>query len=86
MARIAGECVERHGLEAVAAEHRIGRVGLGEPGVVVAVAAGHREAAFAGARELIDRIKAQAPIWKQEVDRGEARWVAGATINEPAER
>jgi molybdopterin converting factor subunit 1 len=75
MARIAGECIEHHGLEAVAAEHRVGRVALGEPGVVVAVAAGHREAAFAGARELIDRIKAEAPIWKRELDGGEARWV-----------
>ena len=86
MARIAGECVERHGLEAAAAEHRVGRVALGEPGVVVAVAAGHRDAAFAGARELIDRIKAEAPIWKQEVERGEARWVAGEAINVAGEQ
>ena len=77
MAAIAGECIERHGLEAAAAEHRVGRVALGEPGVVVAVSAGHREAAFAGARELIDRIKAEAPIWKRELDDGQAHWVAG---------
>ena len=78
MARIVAECIERHGLEAAAAEHRVGRVALGEPGVVVAVAAAHRAEAFAGAREIIDRIKAQAPIWKQELDRDEARWVPGA--------
>ena len=78
IARILTEAIERHGLEAAAAEHRIGRVGLGEPGVVVAVAAAHREEAFAGAREAIDAIKAQAPIWKRELDRGEARWVPGA--------
>ena len=75
MAEIAGDCIERHGLEAAAVEHRVGRVALGEPGVVVAVAAGHRAEAFAGAREMIDRIKAQAPIWKQELDGGGARWV-----------
>ena len=75
MAEIVSDCIERHGLEAAAAEHRVGRVGLGEPGVVVAVAAAHRAAAFAGGREVIDRIKAQAPIWKQELDGGEARWV-----------
>jgi MoaE-MoaD fusion protein len=75
MIKIVSECVERHGLEAAAAEHRVGRVALGEPAVVVAVAAGHRDAAFAGGREVIDRIKAQAPIWKKELDRGEARWV-----------
>jgi molybdopterin converting factor subunit 1 len=57
------ECVERHGLKAAAAEHRIGTVPLGEPSVVVAVSAAHRAEAFAGAREAIDRIKAEAPFW-----------------------
>jgi MoaE-MoaD fusion protein len=75
------DCVERHGLEAAAAEHRIGSVPLGEPSVVVAVSAAHRGEAFAGAREAIDRIKAEAPIWKQEVTEevsGESReWVEG---------
>jgi MoaE-MoaD fusion protein len=85
IAVIVGECIERHGLLAAAAEHRIGRVGRSEPGVVVAVSAGHREAAFAGARELIDRIKAEAPIWKQELDGGEARWVDGASLSAPAD-
>ncbi len=37
---ILAECVERHGLEAAAAEHRVGSVPLGEPSVIVAVAAG----------------------------------------------
>ena len=36
----------------------------------VAVSAAHREEAFAGAREIIDRIKAEAPIWKKEIDGG----------------
>ena len=76
------ECVGHHGLEAAAAEHRVGPVALGEPSVVVAVSAAHREEAFAGAREAIDRIKAEAPIWKQEVevaDGGESRrWAKGA--------
>ena len=64
------ECIARHGLEAAVAEHRIGSVPLGEPSVVVAVSAAHRGEAFAGAREAIDRIKAEAPIWKQEVEAG----------------
>ena len=66
--RILDECVARHRLEAAAAEHRIGAVPLGEPSVLVAVSAAHRSEAFAGAREAIDRIKAEAPIWKQEVE------------------
>jgi len=77
IAAILIDCCERHGLEAAAAEHRTGMVLLGEPSVIVAVAAGHRGEAFAGAREAIDRIKAEAPIWKQEVEGGEARWVEG---------
>ena len=66
--------VERHGLCAAAAEHRVGRVALSEPSVIVAVSAAHRGEAFAGAREIIDAIKAQAPIWKTE----EGEWVDGA--------
>ena len=76
---ILGDCVERHGLEAAAAEHRVGSVPRGEPSVVVAVSAAHREEAFAGAREAIDRIKAEAPIWKKEVEAGQERWVEGET-------
>ena len=68
IAEILGECIERHGLEAAAAEHRTGSVPLGEPAVIVAVSAAHRAEAFAGAREAIDRIKAEAPIWKREVE------------------
>jgi molybdopterin synthase catalytic subunit len=74
---ILGDCVTTHRLEAAAAEHRTGSVPLGEPSVIVAVSAAHRDEAFAGAREIIDRIKAEAPIWKKEVEEGERRWVEG---------
>jgi molybdopterin synthase catalytic subunit len=75
---IVEEAVARHGLCAAAAEHRVGSVPLGEPSVIVAASAPHREQAFAGAREIIDRIKDEAPIWKRELDSdGVARAVAG---------
>jgi molybdopterin synthase catalytic subunit/molybdopterin converting factor small subunit len=81
MRTILADAIERHGLEGAAAEHRIGSVPLGEPSVVVAVAAAHRQEAFAAAREVIDRIKAEAPIWKRELagDIGDepAEWVSG---------
>jgi molybdopterin synthase catalytic subunit len=67
--------IERHGLCAAAAEHRIGVVPLSEPSVAIAVSAPHRDAAFAGGREIIDQIKARAPIFKQE----EGAWVWGVT-------
>jgi len=65
--------IERHGLCAAAAEHRIGVVPLSEPSVAIAVSAPHRAEAFAGGREIIDQIKARAPIWKKE----EGTWVNG---------
>jgi len=71
------DAVERHGLCAAAAEHRVGTVPLSEPSVLVAVSAPHRAEAFAAAREVIDRIKAEAPIWKKEVAGGDERWVEG---------
>lgn len=77
MAAIVAEAVERHGLCAAAAEHRVGDVPLSEPSVTVAVSAAHRGEAFAGAREIIDRLKAEAPIWKKEIEGGEGRWVEG---------
>jgi molybdopterin converting factor subunit 1 len=73
LAEIVASAIERHGLCAAAAEHRVGVVPLSEPSVAVAVSAAHRAEAFAGAREIIDRIKATAPIWKRE----EGEWVPG---------
>ena len=78
MAEILRECVERYGLEAAAAEHRVGAVPLGEASVAIAVSAAHRGEAFAGGREAIDRIKAEAPIWKKEVEGTTERWAEGS--------
>jgi molybdopterin synthase catalytic subunit len=73
IAAIARDCARRHGLCALAAEHRLGPVALGEPSVIVAASAPHRDEAFAAAREAIDRIKSEAPIWKVEVDAAGAK-------------
>jgi MoaE-MoaD fusion protein len=75
MERIVIEAIEQHGLCAAAAEHRIGAVGLSEASVAIAVSAPHRAEAFAGGRQIIDEIKARAPIWKKE----EGEWIEGAT-------
>jgi molybdopterin synthase catalytic subunit len=83
MGTIAAEAVERHGLCAAAVEHRIGDVPLSEPSVIVAVSAPHRGEAFSGAREIIDRVKAEAPIWKKEMEGEAGRWVEGATPPPP---
>jgi molybdopterin converting factor subunit 1 len=72
---IVQRAIERHHLLRAAVEHRVGTVPLSEPSVAIAVSAPHREQAFAGAREIIDELKANAPIWKKE----EGQWAAGTT-------
>jgi len=62
----------------------VGAVALTEPSVAVAVSAPHRGEAFAGAREVIDRVKAEAPIWKKEVQGSHERWVPGTSPGGPA--
>jgi molybdopterin synthase catalytic subunit len=74
---IAAAAAIKHGLCAVAVEHRIGTVALSEPSVVIAVSAPHRGEAFAGAREVIDRLKQQVPIWKRE----QGEWVQGNSLH-----
>jgi molybdopterin synthase catalytic subunit len=82
IAAILADCVSAHGLTAAVAEHRTGAVPLGEASVLVAVSAPHRPEAFAGAREAIDRIKAEAPVWKVEVESDGSRSRVDGTLPE----
>jgi molybdopterin synthase catalytic subunit len=83
IAAILTDALTHHEIEGAAAEHRTGTVPRGEPSVVVAIAAAHRGPAFAAAREAIDRIKAEAPIWKREIEGERAQWVEGTRPDEP---
>jgi molybdopterin synthase catalytic subunit len=61
---------------AVAAVHRVGSLRVGDLAVVVAAAAPHRGQAFAAARDLIDTLKEETPIWKhQHLGDGSTEWV-----------
>lgn len=65
-----------HEVAQVWVEHRVGDLGIGDIAVVVAVGAAHRGPALACCRELIDRLKAEVPIWKEQSYRdGEVSWV-----------
>ena len=58
------------------AAHRIGMLEIGDPALVCAVSAAHRGQAFAVCAELVDRIKAQVPIWKEQFFAdGTVEWV-----------
>lgn len=51
----------------IAIAHRVGRVGVGETSVIVAVSAPHRGEALAACAWGIDRLKRVLPVWKKEV-------------------
>jgi MoaE-MoaD fusion protein len=75
MAKLAAALEERYDLHAVAIHHRIGRVELGEPSVVIAVSASHRADALAACRDAIDILKTDVPLWKKEVYEGGEEWL-----------
>jgi molybdopterin synthase catalytic subunit len=75
MAAIGAEMQRRWPLLRVAMVHRLGVVPIGEASVAVAVAAPHRDAAFAACRYGIDTLKAHVPIWKKEYYADGSRWI-----------
>lgn len=76
--RLAGEAAERFGLTAVAVEHRLGDLGVGEASVAVAVSSPHRAEAYEGSRWLMAELKRTVPVWKQEgFVEGDRAWVPG---------
>ncbi len=73
-------CAERtaaeHDILALAVQHRVGHLEVGDLAVVIAVGAVHRAAALAACAHLINTLKAEVPIWKeQRFTSGEAQWV-----------
>ena len=74
---IADTATEKFRLLHVDIIHRIGRLTVGENILIIVVAAGHRDEAYAGSRFIIEAIKAGVPIWKKELTKGGGRWVPG---------
>lgn len=75
--RIVRECGDRFGTPHIAAEHRIGRLDVGEVSVAIAAAHPHRAQAYEASRWVIEEIKRRLPVWKREeyVD-GTREWLA----------
>jgi molybdopterin synthase catalytic subunit len=74
--RVCADIAAAYDVSAVAAVHRVGRLAIGDIAVVVATAAAHRGTAFEASRALIDRLKAEVPIWKhQRFADGTEEWV-----------
>jgi MoaE-MoaD fusion protein len=75
MEEIAAALHERYELCRIAISHRVGRVGIGETSVAIAVSAPHREHALAACKEAIDTLKVDVPLWKKEVYEGGEEWI-----------
>lgn len=79
MARIGDEVRERWQKVAdIAMMHRVGRLEIGEPSVVIAVTTPHRgDGCFEACQYAIERLKEIVPIWKQENGRDGSVWIEG---------
>jgi molybdopterin synthase catalytic subunit len=75
MAELAENLKRTYDICEVAITHRVGRVGIGELSVVIAVSAPHRADALAACKEAIDRLKETVPLWKKEVYEGGEAWI-----------
>ncbi len=74
--RILDEALRRFRIVEARCVHRVGDLAPGELAVWVGVSAGHRDAAFAACRWIIDQVKVRVPIWKHErYADGEAGWL-----------
>ncbi|MGH3155557.1 MAG: molybdenum cofactor biosynthesis protein MoaE [Streptosporangiaceae bacterium] len=74
--RVAEKVAAGYQVRALAAVHRLGELSVGDLAVITAVACDHRAEAFDACRLLIDELKANVPIWKQQLFAdGSAQWV-----------
>lgn len=70
----------------VGVHHRIGRIEIGEPSIMIVAASPHRAHAFAVCRYAIERVKQIVPIWKHEHFEGGEIWLEGATADPADEK
>lgn len=67
--------IDPDGQSAVAAAHRIGDLAVGDLAFVVAVSAPHRQLAFEVCEQVVEQVKRQLPVWKQQFEAdGSYRW------------
>jgi molybdopterin synthase catalytic subunit len=84
LAAIGAEAERRWSLAGWLILHRHGSLRPGDPIMMVATAARHRQAAFEAAEFLMDYLKSRAPFWKKEFGADGAEWVAARDEDEAA--
>ena len=76
---LVGAAAAQDGVLGVAVSHRVGRLAVGEPALVAAVATAHRHRAFDVCAEVVEAVKAELPVWKRELlADGSHVWVGSA--------
>ncbi|SDE76750.1 molybdopterin synthase subunit MoaE [Pseudonocardia oroxyli] len=77
VAEVAAEVARRaQGVRAIAVSHRVGPLAIGDVALACAVAADHRQEAFATCSELVEEVKRLLPVWKhQAFSDGTDEWV-----------
>lgn len=81
-ARIAAEAEARWEV-AIALQHRVGRLEIGDAAVAVVAASAHRDEAFLACRHVIEELKRRVPIWKREVFAdGTLEWVGSGAARQ----
>ncbi|AKB78089.1 Molybdopterin-guanine dinucleotide biosynthesis protein MobB [Methanosarcina horonobensis HB-1 = JCM 15518] len=73
--RIRDEIKQKEGILEVLIHHKAGVIEAGEDIVYIVIASAHRTELFPALSEAIERVKAEAPIWKKEFTEKEEFWV-----------
>lgn len=73
--RIVADVAAQYPDAAIAVQHRLGLLRVGDASIAIVCASPHRAESFAACRMLIDRIKETVPIWKKERGEGGEEWV-----------
>ena len=76
--KLIDQAKERFDIKTAVAIHRIGDLAIGDLAVWIGVVSAHRHSAFDACRWLLDAIKADIPVWKQEfyTDSDKSLWLS----------
>ena len=60
----------------IAVSHRVGDLAVGDVAIVCAVSSAHRDRAYSVNRDVVERVKAELPVWKKQVEEGgSSSWI-----------
>lgn len=75
------EVKEKYGVSYVRVIHRVGKLDIGDYALIAIAYAPHRREAFQACEEAVERVKHEAPVWKEEFyTDGSSQYVAGCCI------